>query len=59
MLRDQDEYQIFPTVSQNTVQTRFTITIKVHQKLDSETSQNSDDVVAVSEKVFAVSKVKT
>jgi len=34
ILRDQIDHQIFPTVSQNTVQTHFSTTIKVHQILD-------------------------
>ena len=35
------------------------MTIKVHQILDLQTSRYLDETVAVSEKVFAVSKVKT
>jgi len=59
VLRDQNDYQIFPTVSQNTVQIRFTTTIKIHQNLDLQTSRYSDETVAVFEIVFAVSKIKT
>ena len=32
-LKDRNGSQIFPMVSQNAVQTRFTATIKVHQNL--------------------------
>jgi len=46
-------------VSQNKVLTCFTITIKIHQNLALQSSRYSDKTVAVSQNVFAVSKVKT
>jgi len=49
----------FSQVSQSTVYTRFTTTIKIHQNLDLQTSRYSDEIVLVSENVFALSKVKT
>jgi len=47
-------------VSQNTVQTGFTTTTKVglHQNFALQSSCYSDETVAVSQNVFAVSKVK-
>jgi len=50
---------MLPTASQNTVQTRFTTTIKMHQNLALPPSQYSDEIIAVSQNDFEVSKVKT
>jgi len=50
--------QIFPTASQNAVETRFTNTIKIHENLAMQSSHYSDKVVVVSQNGFAISKVK-
>jgi len=53
--------QGFPTVSQNTVEIRFivcTTSTKIHSNLALRPSQYSYKIVASSQNVFALSKVK-
>ena len=49
---------IFPTVSQNTVEVRFTNTMKIHYNLTWRPFRYSDKIVGVSQNIFAAIKVK-